>query len=184
MTQPQPTMTRFDKAIRFVMQNEDGVNWDHDTGEFTNDPRDPGGATMWGVIKTEYETYLGRSLSVEEVKTMPRETAVAIYRKSFWLPIHGDSYKSDAAATAILDTAINKGLGGCMVILQDALSATFPTRYGDEVIAAVDAAEDRFLALMAEATLRYIEARIEKYPNMAWARKGWDNRAQRLLTLA
>lgn len=177
-------MTRFDKAIRYVMENEDGVSWDHDNGEFTNDPRDPGGATMWGIIKTEYEGFLGRTLRVEEVSAMARETAVAIYRKNFWLPIHGDDYTSSAAATAIMDTAVNKGLGGCMVILQDALGQTFPTRYGPEVISAVDAVESRFLEAMVDATLRYIDVRIAKYPNMQWARHGWENRARRLLTLA
>ncbi len=184
VTPPSTGLTRFDKAIRYVMENEDGVNWDHDRGEFTNDPRDPGGATMWGIIKTEYETFLQRKLTVDEIKTMPRETAVAIYKKSFWEPINGSSYSSDAAAIAIMDTAVNKGLGGCMVILRDALSNDFPVRYSNAVIEAVNAQYSPiFLSLMRAATDRYIEARIAKYPSMKWARQGWLNRSARMLSL-
>lgn len=174
-------LSRFEKAIRYVMENEDGVRWDHDDGEFTNNPKDPGGATMWGIIKTEYEGFLGKSLTVDEVKAMPREAAEAIYRKNFWMPIHGDSFKSAATATAIMDTAVNKGLGGCMVILTDALHNHFTDRYGLPMELAVDAMNDQdFLAAMDSATIRYINRRIEDYPNMEWARRGWANRANRL----
>ncbi len=177
-------LSRFDKAIRYVMENEDGVPWDRDHGCFTNDPRDPGGATCWGIIKTEYEDYLKRPLTIEEVKSMPRDVAISIYKKSFWEPINGSSYSSDAAAIAIMDVAVNKGLGGCMVILRDALSNDFPVRYSNAVIEAVNAQSSPiFLALMRASTDRYIEARIAKYPNMAWARAGWRNRSARMLSL-
>jgi len=177
-----PGLTRFEKAVRYVMINEDGKNWDHDTGCFTNDPRDPGGATMWGVIKTEYETFLGRTLSIDEVKAMPRETAVAIYKKSFWDQIHGDEYSTDSAAIAIMDVAVNKGLGGCMVCLSDALNQSFPTRYGIDLVSAVNLSPN-FIPLFEQAVQHYIDARIAKFPNMRWAAGGWRNRAQRLLEL-
>lgn len=177
-------LTRFDKAIRFTMQNEDGFSWDHDNGEFTNDPRDPGGATMWGIVKTEYESFLNQCLTVDEVEKMPRDTAVEIYNRNFWLPIRGDNYSSDAAAIAIFDTAVNKGLGGCMVILSDCLHNHFAVRYGDSVIMAVNSMPvSVFLSSFEAATARYIDRRIAQYPNMEWARKGWMNRAQRLLGL-
>jgi lysozyme family protein len=181
---PQAGPSRFDRAVKYVMENEDGVNWDHDTGEFTNDPRDPGGATMWGIILTEYESYLGKKLTPADVAKMPRDIALSIYKKNFWEPIHGDTYVWSASAIAIFDTAVNKGLGGCMVILSDALSTKFPFRYGDDVVAAVNALSPIvFLDKFEAATERYINARIAQYPNMLWAKNGWMNRAKRLLTL-
>lgn len=176
-------LTRFEQACHYVMENEDGVRWDHDSGEYTNDPRDPGGATKWGVIKTEYETHLGRKLTLDEVKAMPRETAMEIYKEHFWDLILGDSYDSDSAATAIMDTAVNKGLGGCLVILTDALHSRVGG-YSVSTVSLVDGIEEqKFLAAMDSATLRYIDRRIEEYPKMQWARDGWQNRANRIPTI-
>lgn len=175
-------LSNFEKAIRYVMTQEDGKNWDHDTGEFTDDPRDPGGATVWGIIKTEYEGFLGRSLTVDEVKTMPRGTAVAIYKKNFWIPIRGDEYSRIEDAVAIMDVAVNKGLGGCMVILRNALHQPFPERFGDDALRCVNSQEP-FLPFFEKATENYIEARIAQYPNMEWARRGWMNRCQRMTSI-
>lgn len=170
-------------ACHYCMENEDGVDWDHDKGEYTNDPRDPGGRTIWGIIQTEYEGFLGRKLSEDEIKAMPRDTALAIYKKNFWVPIQGAAF-SPVKAAAIFDTAVNKGLGGCMVVLSDVFSRKFPTRYGPEVVAAVNGLSDTtFLTLFVPAVERYINDRIASYPNMEWARKGWTNRAVRLNTL-
>lgn len=169
---PAEGKSRFEVAIEYVLKNEGG---------FTDDARDPGGATQWGVIKTEYEKFLGKKLTSDDVRKMPLSTAKAIYMKEFWLPIKGDRYDTDAVAIAIMDTAVNKGLGGCMVCLRDALDKEDLSRYGEDTIEAVNMVEpNHFLQRFSEAVLRYIEARIAKYPNMAWARKGWQNRAKRL----
>lgn len=186
---PPPTpidLSNFISAVKYVMENEDGVNWDHDDGEFTNDPRDPGGATMWGIVLTEYQQYLGRQLTPADVAGMSRDTALAIYKAYFWNEIGGDSIMSFANATAIMDTAVNKGLGGCRVILRDALNMNFGTDipYGSDILAAVNALPAKsFIAFFEPAVERYIAARIAKYPNMEWARNGWMNRAKRLLSL-
>lgn len=182
-----PALTRLDKAERYTLENEDGVRWDHDDGEFTNDARDPGGATMWGVIKTEYEDYLGRPLSVDEVKTMPRSTALAILVKKFYAPAKCGVYTSDAAAMAIFDTGVNKGLGGLKIILQDACHTNLSGEaweYKQDAIDAVNGMhEQEFVDNMTRATLNYIDARISRYPNMEWARRGWTARAKRMMSL-
>lgn len=176
--------TRFDVAVRYCLKNEDGKDYCVDRGSFTNNPKDPGGATMWGVIKTEYEKHLGRSLTIADIQSMPRETALAIYRKEFWDVIHGDDLDSEAAAIAIMDTAVNKGIGGCMTVLHDALDNT-NFHYYREVVPMVNAWEPhRFIAAFEPALIRYIDHRIAKYPNMEWARAGWTNRAKRILALA
>lgn len=180
---PAGSLSRFERVIRYVLVNEDGKDYAHDRGTFTNNPKDPGGATMWGVIKTEYEKHVGRILTVEEVSQMPRETAIAIYRKEFWDVIHGDDYLTDAHAIAIMDTAVNKGIGGCLAVLHDALENT-NFHYYSEAVALTKKLDPRtFILLFEPALIRYINHRIAKYPNMEWARKGWTNRAKRLLAL-
>lgn len=176
--QKDNTMDRFSKALAYVLENE---------GPYSNDPRDPGGATQFGIILTEYQDFLGKQLTPDDVKNMDLDTAKQIYMKNFWKPIQGDAYVCEEITTAIFDTAVNKGLGGCMVVLTDALHDQFDVRYGTPMIQAVNAAcaegPGPFMKLFESALEGYIDARIERYPNMEWARKGWNNRAQRLLTL-
>lgn len=181
---PAGPLSRFELSVRYVMENEDGVDWDHDHGTYTNNPKDPGGRTIWGIIQTEYEEHLGHRLDEAAMRAMPRSTAMAIYRKKFWTVIHGDEYRFPDVATAIFDTCVNKGLGGCMLILSDALHKHYEVRYGSALVKDVNALEPEEFMLPFEAALeRYIARRIEQNPNMEWARRGWTNRARRLLKL-
>ena len=186
-------MDRFTKAIHYVLENEDGVRWDHDSGEYTNDPRDPGGATKWGVVLEEYQRYDNMERGIagqpsvtwtpDMVQNASRDLALLVYQKFFWGPIQGDAYLEESAAIAIMDTAVNKGLGGARIILTDACHANFPGQPWEykPVLAAVNAMHGQvFLDNMVRATNNYITARIAKYPAMQWAEKGWRNRAARL----
>lgn len=181
---PAP-LTRFEKAVHFLLENEDGKRWDHDNGCFTFNPgghSDP--PTKWGVTQEEYSRFLGFDLAPAQVALQPREVAVQIYRKFFWEPVRGDAYLEESTAIAVMDTAVNKGLGGCKLILTDACHQTFrgeAWEYGPDLIAAVNSLTGQsFLNEMTRAVLNYIEARICKYPAAEWARAGWTNRARRL----
>ncbi len=169
---------RFTNALNYVLVNE---------GPYSNDPRDPGGATKYGIVLTEYESYLKKTLTPNDVENMDLPTAQAIYLRSFWHPIQGDAYASDAVATAIFDTAVNKGLGGCKIILEDALKGNFggeAWQYQEDLLAAVNALSPQgFITVFEPAVERYINARVERFPNMTWAQQGWLNRAQKLFTL-
>ncbi len=179
MTAPASLSTRFLKALDYVLPNE---------GPYSNDPDDPGGPTCHGIILTEYEDFLGKMLTPDDVKNMSLDTARAIYLKKFWNPIHGDAYLSDAKATAIFDTAVNKGLGGCKSILNDVFKNSFQGEawvYGSDLIARVNLDSDgTFLGAMTAEVENHIEAKIAHNPKLAKFRNGWRNRAQRLLTLA
>lgn len=187
VAQPQKEntdMDRFEKALRYCLENEDGVRWDHDTGEYTDDPRDPGGATKWGVVLDEYQRFFGGDWTPEMVQAATRDQAIQVYQKYFWAPIKGASYLEDSSAIAIFDTAVNKGLGGAKRILNDAFGTTFTGElweFNQDILGAVNSLHGQdFLVKMTSATKRYIDQRISDYPNMAWARNGWTNRANRL----
>lgn len=143
---------------------------------------------MWGVILTEYEAYTGRPLTPAEVAHMPREIAIAILNKKFWVPAKCGLYLSDTSAMAIFDVGMNKGLGGLKVILQDACHTNLRGEvweYGEDAVKAVNSMGDQeFLDSIVRATRNYIIARIIKNPNMEWARAGWNNRANRMRALA
>ncbi len=175
---------RFMTVLRYVLKNEDGCILEKDDGCFTNDPRDPGGATKWGIILTEYAEHLGRPFSVEEVRAAPLSLALEVYRQRFWGPLCAEQIIDLAVCTAIMDTAVNKGLYGATRLAQQVLGVVVDGHFGPKTLAALNSYSPvAFLEKFERALEFYISKRIEDYPNMEWARIGWLNRARRLLGL-
>lgn len=86
-------------------------------GEYSNDARDPGGETMWGVTRRValQEGYTG------DMHTLPRDTAKAIYRKRYWGAIRADDLP-DALRYPMFDAAVNSGPKQAIAWLQGALN--------------------------------------------------------------
>jgi lysozyme family protein len=53
-------------------------------GGYTNDPRDPGGATNWGITIFDARMYWKHDASPADVKAMPKSVAIDIYRQKYW----------------------------------------------------------------------------------------------------
>ena len=65
----------FPLCMRWLLQHEGG---------FSNHPEDPGGATMLGVTKATYEDYIGRSVTIDELKALTQEDVEPTYRTRYW----------------------------------------------------------------------------------------------------
>lgn len=60
-------------------------------GGYVNHPRDPGGATKWGVTHATYDAYRrGRGLPTRSVRDMTETEYQAILREQFWRPMRCD----------------------------------------------------------------------------------------------
>ena len=55
---------KFDECFKMLMVHEGG---------FVNHPEDPAGATNWGVTKGTMQQYLGRNVSMGEMKALTHE---------------------------------------------------------------------------------------------------------------
>ena len=60
-------------------------------GGYTNDPRDPGGATNWGITIADARMYWKADATPADVKAMPKSVAIAIYRDKYWAKMGCDS---------------------------------------------------------------------------------------------
>jgi lysozyme family protein len=60
-------------------------------GGYTNDPRDPGGATNWGITIFDARLYWKPDASPADVKAMPKAVAIDIYRKKYWAKLGCDA---------------------------------------------------------------------------------------------
>lgn len=97
----------FDQAFDLLLGNEGG---------FVDNSQDPGGATCWGITQRValQEGYTG------PMRSLPRETAKAIYKKRYWDPLRLDSMP-DALKFTLFDAAANSGVKQAIVWLQRAM---------------------------------------------------------------
>jgi lysozyme family protein len=159
-------------------------------GTYSNDRRDPGQETCWGVtaLVARNHGYVGA------MKDLPLTTAKAIYQASYWDLIHlGTVDKiSPAIASEMFDTGVNCGVSIPVPFLQRALNAfnrqgtDYPDMPIDGLFGATTAAAlQAFLtkrgsagekvilaALNAEQAMRYLEI-VERRPASESFIFGW-----------
>jgi len=131
-------MSKWERSIDFVLAQEGGYN---------NNPADPGGETNWGISKRAYPN--------ENIKTLTRERAVAIYFQDYW-KVSGADNMPWPMCLAHFDLAVNGGPGRAA----EALKAVGPN----------------FDAYMAWRLAWY--KRLNNWPTFG---RGWENRVNALI---
>ncbi len=89
-------------------------------GGYTNDPKDSGGETIWGVTVA-----VARKFGyVGDMKDMTKDQAKAIYLEMYWVQPSFDKVAdvSPAVALELFDTGVNMGTGTAAKFLQRALN--------------------------------------------------------------
>lgn len=150
-------MSSFDDAFDALIGNEGG---------YSNNPKDPGGETMWGVTARVARAYGYTG----PMRTLPKETAKAIAKKLYWDPLRLDSF-DPRVAFQIFDANYN---GGHPVIwMQGASGAAADGLIGPATVAAVQATDP--LKFM----MRWNALRLTYFTSLStWGTfgKGWANR--------
>jgi lysozyme family protein len=90
-------------------------------GGYSNHPADRGGATRWGVTERVARAHGYRG----DMRAFPRDEAISIYRRLYWLRPGFDGVAEHAPliATELFDTGVNMGPGIASGFLQRALNA-------------------------------------------------------------
>jgi lysozyme family protein len=78
-------------------------------GGYTNDPRDPGGATNWGITIFDARLYWKHDASPADVKAMPKSVAIDIYRQKYWAKMGCDARPSGVDFVEF-DFGVNSGV--------------------------------------------------------------------------
>lgn len=78
-------------------------------GGFVDDPRDPGGATNWGITITDARKYWKPDASPADVKAMPKAVAIDIYRQKYWAKLGCDD-RASGPDFVEFDTGVNSGV--------------------------------------------------------------------------
>ena len=150
----------FDRAVEMVILIETGGD---PNGGYTNDPKDPGGETKWGISK--------RSFPNEDIRNLTRERAVELYRTEFWDRLRTDEL-SIPLSIVLFDIAVNQGLPTAVRLLQRACGVAQDGVMGGNTIAAANRFKDIVVRLSAERAVRY--ANTANFDRNA---RGWLRRA-------
>ncbi len=110
---------KFDSAVEYVLNNEGGL---------VNNPHDPGGITNFGIslrflksISVEkLKTYGIFSEESEDIVSLTKEQAKAIYRGEFWEHCKFDNINDQDCCNYIFDMAVNMGISPAIKCTQRA----------------------------------------------------------------
>ena len=108
------TEVRFLSCLEFTLAEEGG---------FSQDSRDCGGATKFGVTIATLSRWRGSSCNSDDVKNMEHDEAKEIYYELYWQPILCGEM-ADGIDLQVFDFGVNAGIGCSAKLLQRAVQVS------------------------------------------------------------
>lgn len=133
----------FEKVNRLTLKHEGG---------YVNHPKDPGGATNYGIIQRTYNRWRKKKgLPNRSVRHIEMSEVHAIYRHEYWNPVKGDNLPVGIDYT-VYDASVNSGIGRGPKWTQRALGVTADGKVGTKTLkAAMNLSEDQTVAVIKKA---------------------------------
>lgn len=177
-------MSDWNYAISVVLAHEGG---------WVSNPADPGGETNWGIstLMIKRENITAEELGVDPatmfqsgyLKPMPRDAAVAIYKKYFWDKYSYGLLVDSVAATKVFDCSVNCGPGRAGMMAQKAANQAGKSLQVDGILgghsynAINDIAPHTFVLAMADQMRFYYNDIVNKNPTLHVFLSNWLHRA-------
>ena len=162
----------FEACLKFVLHHE---------GLWSDDPRDPGGATMKGVTLAVYREYLGRDASKDELRNISDSHLHDLYKSRYWDKAKCGDLKP-GVDLSVFDLAVNGGVGRAAKILQRCVGAIEDGAIGPKTMALVNAllAKDLVIKFAEERRNFYKSLKAFEYYGKGWLRRTDECEAQAL----
>ncbi len=138
-------MADFNIAVEKTLLREGGA-------KITEDPKDKGGLTKFGISQRSYPKV--------DIRALTKGQAKAIYKADYWDKIRGDDIKSQMIAENIFDTAVNMGSKTAARLVQESLQIAKPDGIiGPKSLEAINGQSEReFLSAFTLGKIgRYVE---------------------------
>lgn len=90
--------------------------------------------TNYGITAPELAAYLGRKITVSDMRNMSREIAAIIFKKNYWDPLRGDEITSQDIANELFDSAVNMGAGTAIMLAKRAQGLPVNTNMNDDLL--------------------------------------------------
>lgn len=133
-------------------------------GGYVDHPKDPGGATKYGISKRQYP--------LEDIPNLTLERAKYLYRRDYWGPA-GCDIVPDALKFDLFDTAVNSGYKTAVRLLQRAVGELPDGGLGPHTLQAVQSMPaGRLIARFNGYRLDYLND-LPTWPTFG---RGWAQR--------
>lgn len=155
----------FARALALVLKSEGG---------WSDNPADPGGATMKGVTLANFRRYVKADASKADLREISGEQVATVYRRFYWDAVAGAELPG-GIDYAVFDFAVNSGPGRAAKYLQAAVGAAQDGRIGPATLGAVGARPSgAVIDDLCDARLAFLR-RLPAWPVFG---KGWSDRVR------
>lgn len=155
-------MTNFDQAFEKVIGHEGG---------YSNDKRDPGGETKYGISKRAYPFM--------DIKGLTLEHAKEIYRQDYWNRLKLDQFP-ECIRFDLFDAAVNSGVRAAAKMLQKACEVIPDGIIGQQTISAANSMDPEQLDSRLSGQRLLFLTELPTFPTYG---RGWVKRvATNLIT--
>jgi lysozyme family protein len=144
----------------------------HEGGDYTDDPDDPGGPTKWGITQSILSLYLRRDVTANDIRALSRDMAAKIYTEIFIRPF---DRVADPLRVSAIDMGVNAGVFQSVILLQETIGALVDGVIGPKTIALSGTRE--WTPLYTGVRLGFYETLVHAKPKLIKYRSGWRSRA-------
>lgn len=161
----EPYDTAFKWSLEVVLEHEGG---------YVNHPRDTGGATNLGITKRTYEDWVGREVTIQEMRNLQIEDVLDIYYHRYWKRSHAHQMPN-GINLSVFDFAVNAGPDQAIRSLQRVLDITIDGIVGPETASAIQRADQaKLIGQYAEERSRFYRS-LSNYDVFG---RGWERRTR------
>lgn len=144
---------------------------------YTNDPKDRGGPTKFGITQATLSWFLGRPATPEDVKALDLATAKAIYEKRYILGPGFDKLPAGVLQSNIIDFGVMSGPHLAVMHLQEILGVPADGLLGPQTLGALQQADQSAVNKQLVQRRCLMAARLcKKDPNQLRFLVGWLTR--------
>jgi len=146
-------------------------------GGWSNHPKDPGGATMYGIIQREYDAFRKRKgLPLQSVRLISEAEVAEIYKTQYADKVRFDDLPA-GIDYATLDGAVNSGVSRGTKWLQQALGVSADGVVGNQTVSKAVAADARkTIQAMCSKRLGFLQG-LKTFSTFG---RGWSSRIARV----
>lgn len=155
----------FARALSLVLKSEGG---------WSDNPKDPGGATMKGVTFANFRRYVKADATKDDLRHITDAQIATVYRRFYWDAVAGAELP-DGVDYAVFDFAVNSGPDRATKYLQAACGANIKQdgKIGPATLAAVRAKPAGVIIdTVSDARLAF----LKRLPTWKTFGKGWQSR--------
>lgn len=133
--------------------------------------------TMRGIAAPVLASWLGRIPTVQEMKTLSKQTALAIYKKNYWDRMKGDLIQNQAVADILFDGCVNHGVTRGIKLMQKAVNVAQDGIMGPITLNAINTRDPRLVYERYKNERRaFYQQIVDNDPKQGTFLTGWMNR--------